>query len=189
MTIWHDLFAPQLPLIDKIVRPIIVYFFLLFLIRIGGKRELGSMTSFDIIVLLVLGNAVQNAIIGQDYSLMGGLIDAVILMICDYVMVRLSYRFNKVQRLIEGTPTLLVRDGKAIARHLAKEAITENELRSKLSQKGFENIADVRLAILETDGTMTVERYPSSSEDNRHKELSDRLKKIEELLSQANKQL
>ena len=201
MTIWHDLFVAQLLLIEKIIRPIIVYFFLLFLIRFGGKREIGSMTAFDIIVLLVLGNAVQqvgsislvnpsiarlqNAIIGEDYSLMGGLIDAVILMICNYVMVRLSYHFNKLQRLIEGTPTLLVRDGKAIARHLAKEAITEKELRSKLSQKGFENIADVRLAILETDGTMTVERYPSCSEDNRHRELSNRLNKIEELLSQA----
>ena len=189
MTILHDLFVPQLPLIEKIIRPIIVYFCLLVLIRFGGKRELGSMTAFDIIVLLVLGNAVQNAIIGEDYSLMGGLIDAVVLMICNYVMVRLSYRFNKIQRLVEGTPTLLVRDGKPVIRHLAKEAITENELHSKLCQQGFENIADVRLAILETDGTMTVERYPSSSEDNRHRELSDRLKKIERLLSQTNKQL
>ena len=114
MTILKDLFVPELPLIEKIIRPIIVYFFLLVLIRFGGKRELGSMTAFDIIVLLVLGNAVQNAIIGEDYSLMGGLIDAVVLMICNYIMVRLSYRFNKVQRLVEGTPTLLVRNGKAM---------------------------------------------------------------------------
>ena len=185
MTILKDLFVPELPLIEKIIRPIIVYFFLLVLIRFGGKRELGSMTAFDIIVLLVLGNAVQNAIIGEDYSLMGGLIDAVVLMICNYIMVRLSYRFNKIQRLVEGTPTLLVRNGKAIARHLAKEAITEDELRSKLCQKGFEDIDDVRLAILETDGTITVERYPNSFEDNRHRELSDRLNKIETLLSQS----
>ena len=72
-----------------------------------------------------------------------------------------------------------------IARHLAKEAITEDELRSKLCQKGFEDIDDVRLAILETDGTITVERYPNSFEDNRHRELSDRLNKIETLLSQS----
>ena len=185
----HDLLVPQLPLVEKIIRPIIVYFFLLILIRFGGKRELGNMTAFDIIVLLVLGNAVQNAIIGKDYSLMGGLIDAVILMICDYVMVRLNYRFKKLQRFVEGTPTLLVRDGEAIARNIAKEVITEDELCLKLRQKGFENIADVKLAILETDGTITVEPYPSSSEDNRHRELSDRLNKIEELLSQVNKRL
>ena len=189
MNIFHDLFVPQLPLIDKIVRPIVVYFFLLFLIRFGGKRQLGSMTAFDIIVLLVLGNAVQNAIIGQDYSLMGGLIDAVVLMICNGITVQLSYRSNKVKKLVEGTPTLLVRDGKPIVRHLAKEAITQDELRSKLCQQGFDDITDVKLAILETDGTITVEPYPSSSENSRHRELSDRLKKIERLLSQANKQL
>ena len=178
----HDILVPELPLIEKIIRPIIVYFFLLLLIRFGGKRELGSMTAFDIIVLLVLGNAVQNAIIGEDYSLSGGLIDATVLMFCNYIMVRFSYRSARVQRLVEGTPTLLVRNGKMVVKNLAKEAITEDELRAKLCQRGFEELAEVRLAILETDGTLSVERTRPVKEEQ--KELSDRLTKIEVLLSE-----
>lgn len=108
MNMVSDLWIPDISILEKIIRPILVYAFLLISLRLGGKRELGQLTGFDLVVLLMLSNAVQNAIIGDDDSVSGGFIGAATLLITNYLIVRLVYRHPKVQQLVEGKPTLLL---------------------------------------------------------------------------------
>jgi uncharacterized membrane protein YcaP (DUF421 family) len=115
MQVFNDLWVPGVPILEKVVRSILVYFFLLVALRLGGKRELGQMNGFDLVLLLMLSNAVQNAIIGTDNSVLGGVIGASALLVTNYFVVRLAYRIPKVQRLVEGKPTLLISNGQIIA--------------------------------------------------------------------------
>jgi uncharacterized membrane protein YcaP (DUF421 family) len=138
-----DLWIPDISILEKIVRPILVYFFLLIALRLGGKRELGQLTGFDLVVLLMLSNAVQNAIIGNDNSVTGGLIGAATLLVTNYLVVRLAYRYPNIQQAVEGRPTLLLLDGQMIPKNLARELISEAEFRAVLRRQGFEDLAGV----------------------------------------------
>src|SRR5437762_5682177 len=100
--IWKDMFVMGLPLAEKILRPILVYLFLIVGLRLAGKRELAQLNPFDLVVLLTLSNTVQNAIIGEDNSVLGGLIGATTLLVVNYVVVRFFYAHDKLDRLIEG---------------------------------------------------------------------------------------
>lgn len=144
MDFFNDLWIPGVSIPEKVVRSILVYFFLLVALRLGGKRELGQMNGFDLVVLLMLSNAVQNAIIGSDNSLLGGLVGATALLVTNYLVVRVAYHYRSVQRLVEGTPTLLISNGQIIPEHLVKEVITEAELRTSLCRQGFESLSEVR---------------------------------------------
>src|SRR5580704_15303737 len=115
-TMWHFDIAWQ----EKVVRTIVVYVFLLIGLRLAGKRELGQFNPFDLVVLLLLSNTLQNAIIGNDNSLMGGILGAVILLTMNYVVVRFLFRHPKLERLLEGEPNVLVRDGKEIPHRLSR---------------------------------------------------------------------
>ncbi|MBD2108153.1 YetF domain-containing protein [Nodosilinea sp. FACHB-13] len=183
MTIAHDLWIPDVSILEKIIRPILVYGFLLIALRLGGKRELGQLTGFDLVVLLMLSNAVQNAIIGDDNSVLGGLVGATTLLITNYLVVRLAYRYPRIQQVVEGRSTPLLLDGQMISKNLAKELISEKEFRTVLRRQGFENLAEIREAILETSGSITVERatdLPTPAEA----ELLRRLDRIEQRLQQ-----
>ena len=133
-----------------------VYVFLLVVLRLAGKRELGQLRLFDLVVILTLSNAVQNAMVGPDTSLTGGLIAAATLVLLDWGAGRSSLRVGWLGVLLAGTPTLLVYDGQVIGEHMRREGVTEDELLMALREHGFVSPNDVQLAVLEVDGTISV---------------------------------
>jgi uncharacterized membrane protein YcaP (DUF421 family) len=173
----RDLFVLHLPILEKVLRSIAVYVFLLLVLRLAGKRTLAQLNSFDLVVLLVLSNTVQNAIIGDDNSLVGGLIGATVLMVINYAVVREGFRHPSVERALQGTPTLLVKDGKTLDRNLRRNLITPEELEASVRRQGARGIRDVDEVVLEPNGTLTVERQ------DRTDELFERLDRIEALLA------
>src|SRR5579864_1977438 len=136
---WTDILTPGIPLVDKAVRTVVVYVFLLLGLRLAGKRELGQLNPFDLVVLLVLSNTVQNAIIGNDNSLVGGLLGAAFLLCLNYGVVRFLYRHPIIARLIEGDADLLVRDGRIQRHRLERELITQAQLEAAARRQGIEH--------------------------------------------------
>src|SRR5215831_7870137 len=133
---WAESFGLGVPLLDKILRPVIVYLALVALLRIFGKRELAQLNPFDLVVLLSLSNTVQNAIIGNDNSITGGLIGAVTLLGINYLVVRFLFRHRRLDQLFEGKATKLVENGKICRGALAKELLTHSELTTVLHRQG-----------------------------------------------------
>ena len=163
---WHNMFVPELSVAEKILRPVLVYVFLIVVIRLAGRRELAQLNSFDLIVLLMLANTVQNATIGNDNSMVGGLIGVSALLLANYIVVRFLYAHPKVDHLLEGGPTPLIRDGRIIHRNLAREAITEGELTEAIRKQGLGSAAEVAEAVLETGGVISVvPRRPTPAEE------------------------
>src|SRR3954449_2717871 len=125
---WKSIFTMGAPVVEKILRPILVYFFLVVGLRVFGKRELAQLNPFDLVVLLSLSNTVQNAIIGDDNSLIGGLVGALSLFTTNYLVVRFLFKHRRLDQWVEGTPTLLIDRGRVVAKNLARELLTEAEL-------------------------------------------------------------
>src|SRR5438128_6338609 len=119
----HDLFVLGVPVTEKIMRPVVIYFFLIAGLRLAGKRELAQLNPFDLVVLLTLSNAVQNAIIGDDNSVTGGLIGAATLLVVNHLVVRYLYTHDRLERLIEGDPDVLIEDGEIQPERLKRELI------------------------------------------------------------------
>src|SRR5208337_865763 len=115
---WKDMFVITLPILEKILRPVIVYFFLVVMLRLSGKRELVQLNPFDLVVLLTLSNTVQNAIIGDDNSVSGGLIGATSLLIINYLVVRFLYNHSKIDQIVEGQSDVLIEGGRVRTQHL-----------------------------------------------------------------------
>ncbi|MBM4435792.1 MAG: DUF421 domain-containing protein [Actinobacteria bacterium] len=149
-------FVPGIPTWERAVRVVVVYAFLAIALRLAGKREQGQLTTFDLAVLLVLANTMQNAIIGPDNSLASGLIGAAVLLGLNALVVRLLYRFPRLDRWLEGAPTVLVRLGQPIARNLRRELINEAELRAAVHRHGLSDLNEVETAILEIDWSISV---------------------------------
>src|SRR5258707_6253893 len=149
----HDMFTFSIPLAEKIIRPILVYVFLILLLRVFGKRELAQLNPFDLVVLLSLSNTVQNAIIGNDNSVTGGLIGAFSLLFTNYLVVRFLFRHRRIDQLIEGTPTVLVENGRVMRKGLAKELLTEAELTTVCHRQGFSHVNEIESCVLEPGGT------------------------------------
>lgn len=145
-------------LLEIAVRATIIYVVVLIGIRLTGKREVGQMTPFDLVLLLLIANAVQNAMTGPDNSVTGGVVAAGTLLAVNAVVTRLVWRYRKIRGLVVGTPTLLIHDGKILRTHLAKESLAEEELEQALREHGIANVADVSLAVLEIDGSISVLR-------------------------------
>ena len=139
-----------------VLRTLCVYVALLFGLRLAGKRELGQMTPFDLVVLLIIANAVQNAMVGTDTSLGGGLLAAFVLLVVNWIVARMGARSARVRVGLLGTPTLLINDGHLIREHLAKEGIAEDEVMQALREHGIDDLSQVKLAVLEVDGTISV---------------------------------
>src|SRR5580704_9687167 len=129
---WNATFAVGVPVLEKIFRPVLVYFFLVVALRVFGKRELAQLNPFDLVVLLSLSNTVQNAIIGNDNSLTGGLIGALSLLAMNYLVVRFLFRHRRLDQIFEGNPTTLIEDGKVLKHALAKELLTGADLSTVL---------------------------------------------------------
>jgi uncharacterized membrane protein YcaP (DUF421 family) len=141
---------------EFILRGIIVYFFVLVLLRFTGKRQVGQLAPFDLVLLLILSNAVQNAMNGGDNSVIGGMISAVTLVGANWLVGVITYKSKAAERLIEGTPELLIHNGKLSSGSLARAQLTHNELMSALREAGCMEIEEVRAAFLENDGTISV---------------------------------
>jgi uncharacterized membrane protein YcaP (DUF421 family) len=152
-----DLLNLDLPSLGLVVlRTVVVYLVLLAALRLSGKRELGQMTPFDLVVLLVLSNAVQNAMVGPDTSLDGGIVAALTLLIVNRGVDRLGLKSRRVQSALQGHPTLLIHDGRFVAANLHAEGIAEDEVLQALREHGIDELVLVKLAVLEVDGTISV---------------------------------
>jgi uncharacterized membrane protein YcaP (DUF421 family) len=141
---------------EFIARGIIVYFFLLVLLRLTGKRQIGQMAPFDLVLLLVLSNALQNAMTGGDNSLMGGMISAITLVATNWVVGLVTYKSKRMEALVEGRPEVLIHNGKLFEKALQHTKLTHHELMTALREAGCATVEDVRGAFLETDGTISV---------------------------------
>ncbi|MDB4911348.1 MAG: rane protein-like protein [Gemmatimonadetes bacterium] len=182
--IWTEMLTPGEPLIAKVIRTLIVYVFLLVGLRAAGKRELGQFNPFDLVVLLVLSNTLQNAIIGNDNSITGGIIGAGLLLAINYIVVRFLFLHPKIDKVAEGDAVVLVLHGEMIEGALKRQLITKAELMSAARRQGIDSLNDIECARLEVGGALTfVLKHPSSDEFWR-KEAMERLERIEELLTQ-----
>jgi uncharacterized membrane protein YcaP (DUF421 family) len=169
------MFQLPLPILEKLLRPVVVYLVLVLLLRLFGKRELAQLNPFDLVVLLSLSNTVQNAIIGDDNSVTGGLIGAFSLLAINYLVVRVLFRSRKLTRAFEGQATVLVRNGQIDQKALARESLSREELLEVIHRQGFEDFHQVYKCELEPNGTFFVEPFEPSSADKRHAELLTRL--------------
>lgn len=182
--IWKDMFVLGLPLLEKILRPIIVYVFLILGLRLSGKRELAQLNPFDLVVLLTLSNTVQNAIIGDDNSVTGGLIGATSLLAVNYFVVRFLYDHRKIGHLVEGESDALIEEGRIHTDRLKKELITIEELSAAARKQGFDSLADVQQCVLEPGGTLCFIAKKPDTEAARHQELLKHLAALKEELAQ-----
>jgi len=173
--LFDHMFQLPLPIVEKLARPVIVYLVLVLLLRLFGKRELAQLNPFDLVVLLSLSNTVQNAIIGDDNSVTGGVIGAFGLLAINWLVVRVLFRSPSLTRALEGRSDVLVRNGQIDAKKLARESLTKEELVEVVHKQGFESVDQVRLCQLEPNGTFYMEAFEPSSADKRHAELLDRL--------------
>ena len=150
------MFTPVIPPWDIVLRTAGVYVVILIGLRLAGKREIGQMTVFDLVVLLLLANAVQNAMVGPDTSLTGGLLAAVVLLLLNALVARLRLRWPVLRRIVEGSPTLLVLHGEVIADHLRREGLDQDTLEAALREHGVADLSGVEMAVLEIDGSIRV---------------------------------
>ncbi len=146
-------------LLQIFVRTAVIYSVVLLGVRLSGKREVGQMTPFDLTLLLLLSNAVQNAMTGPDTSLAGGVVAALTLLVLNYVVADVSGANRRFRKLVQGQPSLLVHDGKIIEAHMAREHVSMDELERALREHGIGNVHDVALAVLEVDGSISVLKY------------------------------
>jgi uncharacterized membrane protein YcaP (DUF421 family) len=177
--LFDHMFQLPLPVAEKLLRPVIVYLALIILLRVFGKRELAQLNPFDLVVLLSLSNTVQNAIIGDDNSVSGGVIGAFGLLAINWLVVRVLFRSARLTRMLEGRASVLVREGQIDRRALERESLTRDELLQVLHRQGFEDFDKVRSCLLEPNGTFTVEAFDPSIEDKRHTELLARLDSLQ----------
>jgi uncharacterized membrane protein YcaP (DUF421 family) len=141
---------------EFVLRAAIVYLFLLTMLRVGGKKHVGELTPFDLVVLLIISETVQGSMIGDDKSVLGGLISATTLFAIVYVVNYVSWRNKKAARVFEGSPKVLVRNGHVRPDALAEEHVTRSEIVEALRREGCTSLSSVRYAVLETDGSITV---------------------------------
>ena len=162
----ESMFHLHLPLLEKILRPIIVYLCLIGFLRLFGKRELAQLNPFDLVVLLSLSNTVQNAIIGDDNSITGGIVGAFSLLAINWLLTRLIFNAPKLNDALEGSETVLIRDGLIDKKALKKEALTEAELISVLHKQGFSDLSEVDKCVLEPAGTFYIEAVKPTPDHN-----------------------
>ena len=154
----HDLWITVIPAWHFILRAVVTYIFLLILLRCTGKRQVGQMAPFDLVLLLVLSNAVQNSMNGGDNSITGGMILAATLVALNWGVAWLTYRNKRLERLIEGRPVILIHDGHVDARSLNEVRMTRHELEAALRAQGCAGPEEVRFAVLENNGNVSVIR-------------------------------
>jgi uncharacterized membrane protein YcaP (DUF421 family) len=153
---WHNLVSIGSSWQERAVRAIVVYALLLILMRIFGRRELGQLTGFDVIVLLTISNILQNAMIGNDNSVVGGVIGAAVLLGANLTLAFIVFRSRRVERLVEGGPKILIHDGQLQGAQIRSELLTEQDLLSAVHREGLESFSDVHLAVAEPNGMISI---------------------------------
>jgi uncharacterized membrane protein YcaP (DUF421 family) len=178
--ILSNLFDMGEPWPEKIIRSVAVYLFLFIALRLAGKRELGNVGTGDLIVVLLLANTVQNAIIGDETSLVGGLVGALILIALNKAIVAASYHNRRFRHLVDGTSVELVVDGEVDEAALSREKVTLDELAMAVREQNVAGFDNVKRAVLETNGMISV--IPASSDQS--ETIVERLDRIEAILNQ-----
>ncbi len=173
--IFDSMFHLPLPILEKLARPVIVYLVLVVLLRVFGKRELAQLNPFDLVVLLSLSNTVQNAIIGDDNSVTGGVIGAFGLLAINWLVVRVLFSSPRLTRALEGRAAILILNGQLDQRAIEHESLTREELLSVIHKQGFDDFHQVRKCQLDPNGTFYVEAFDPSADDKRHAELLSRI--------------
>src|SRR5215475_935694 len=146
-------------MIEIVLRTGVIYFLVLIGVRLSGKREVGQMTPFDLTLLLLLSNSVQNAMTGPDTSLAGGAVAAVVLLILNYFIADLAGANRRFRKFIQGQPSMLIHDGQVITSHMAKEHVSLDELRCAMREHGIADFHQVAIGVLEVDGSISFLRY------------------------------
>ena len=159
------MFGLQVPAWEIAIRTAVIYLVILVGLRLAGKREVGQLTVLDLVVLLLISNAVQNAMLGPDTSLIGGIIAVVVLLAMSVLLSQLRLRSQRLRRLVQGSPTVLVLHGEAIPDHMRREGLDEDTLLAALREHGVTDINDVEMAVLEVDGSISV--VPAGQETRR----------------------
>ncbi len=180
----HAMFHLPLPVLEKILRPILVYLCMIVLLRIFGKRELAQLNPFDLVVLLSLSNTVQNAIIGDDNSLSGGILGAFSLLAANWTLNRILFRAPKLNDALQGKETVLIRNGVIDQKAMDREILTQEELVGVLHKQNIRGLGDVKECTLEPGGTFYVDSKEDSFPRARHEEL---LAKIDALMQEVQK--
>ena len=180
-----DMLTMGVPLLEKVARALTVYFFLLVAFRFAGKRLLAQLNPFDLVLILILSNALQNAIIGPDDSVLGGLIGASVLLLANGAMVRLLFNYPRLALLIEGRETKLMDQGRVLDDALHSELMTKTELTTAAHKQGVDALAEVNTAAIEPGGAIWFERGTPSPEATRHQELLERLDRLEARLGRT----
>ena len=175
---FQHMFIIPIPILEKILRPAVVYGFLVLLLRVFGKRELAQLNPFDLVVLLSLSNTVQNAIIGDDNSVTGGLLGAFALLLINYLVVRFLFGHRRLDEIVEGEPTTLVEHGVVDQKALARELITRAELDTVARRQGFDGVPDLETCILLPGGAFVMKRKTPTDDEQRQNELVSRLDAI-----------
>lgn len=176
--IWKDMFVLGIPLLEKVLRPVVIYAFLVISLRLSGKRELVQLNPFDLVVLLTLSNTVQNAIIGDDNTVLGGIIGATSLLVTNYLVVRFLYDHRKLDQVVEGRADVLIENGKVRTQYLRKELITMPQLEAAARKQGFVSLSEVEQCVLEPGGTLTFIGKKPGAEDVRHQELLGKMESL-----------
>jgi uncharacterized membrane protein YcaP (DUF421 family) len=178
LPIFRDMFHLSVPFLEKMLRPAIIYVFLIVSLRLAGKRELAQLNPFDLVVLLTLSNTVQNAIIGDDNSVTGGIIGATTLLALNYVVVRFLYGHERLDHFVEGDPDVLIDNG--VVRHdrLREELITIHELEAAAHKQGFASLEGIDRAVLDPGGTIAFFAKKPTVESARHEEIVKRLDQL-----------
>lgn len=158
------MFEMSVPWWEFVVRGVVVYGFLVILLRLTGKRQIGQLSPFDLVLLLIISNAVQNSMNAGDNSLIGGLISAASLVAINYVLGLVTFKSAKLEAIIEGRPQVLIHNGDVYEDVMLDAKLTQQELDSTLRQLGYFNLKDVKLAILENNGKVTVQGFDKKAQ-------------------------
>ena len=162
-SISDDLFTVTVPLVEKVIRTVGVYLGILLLLRLAGKRDLAQLNTFDLVVLLLLSNVVQNAVIGNDNSLLGGLVGAVTLIVVNSVVVRTARQSDPLDRLLEGSATTIASDGQLDGHALARLGLRRADVELALRKQGAMSIDDVEQAVLAPGGSILLTLRPDAA--------------------------
>jgi len=184
MLTFSDMFLLPVPVLEKIIRPLIVYAFLLATFRFLGKRLLAQLNPFDLVVLLILSNTVQNAIIGNDNSVTGGVIGALTLLLFNNLVVHKLNKHHRLERLVEGEADALIENGKIVTQTLERDGVSKYELAVAAHKQGFDTLNDVERAVLAPGGALFFFRHTPTTDESRQKELLARLDRIEKRLEE-----
>jgi uncharacterized membrane protein YcaP (DUF421 family) len=182
---WNDLMSMGIPVTEKVIRTVAVYLAIAVLLRLFGRRDLAQFTTFDLIVVLLLSNVVQNAIIGPDNSVLGGVIGAAVLVAANAILVRVGTSSDMTERVFEGSPTELVQAGKFHETHLRRLGLRDRDVEAALRAQGATSVADVAKAELMPSGTLVVELMDEAQPATRGdvQRLLDRIDALEARLS------